>query len=102
DPALTEREIAAHSVADAAAWRALVDLFKRTAPRFLPLFFTALPSAAAALQVAKFLGEAPRSAWALRRIVNDTPRDFVDRRFATPNVKALLIPWAYHMDFGPD
>jgi phytoene dehydrogenase-like protein len=102
DPARTEREIAARSVADAAAWRELVSLFKRTAPRFLPLFFTALPSAEAALQVAKLLGESPRSAWTLRRIVNDTPRAFVDRRFATPDVKALLIPWAYHMDFGPD
>ena len=102
DPALTEREIAAHSVDDAAAWRELVGLFKRTAPHFLPLFFTPLPSAAAALHAARLLGASPRSAWALRRILSDTPRAFVDRRFVTRETKALLIPWAYHMDFGLD
>ena len=102
DPARTEREIAAHSVADAAAWCELVALFKRTAPYFLPLFFTALPSGAAALQAAKLIGASPRGAWELRRVLDDTPRAFVDRRFVTPEVKALLVPWAYHMDLGPD
>lgn len=102
DRARTEREIAAHSVDDAAAWRALVALFQRTAPHFLPLFFTPLPSMAAALHAARLLGSSPRSAWALRRVLRDTPRAFVDRRFVASETKALLIPWAYHMDFGPD
>jgi phytoene dehydrogenase-like protein len=102
DPVRTEREIAARSTADATAWRELVDLFKRTAPHFLPLFFTALPSRAAAMQAARLLAASPRSALALRRVLKDTPREFVDRRFASHEVKALLIPWAYHMDFGPD
>jgi phytoene dehydrogenase-like protein len=102
DPALTEREIAAHSIDDAAAWRDLVGLFRRTAPHFLPLFFTTLPSAEAALHAARLFGSSPRSAWELRRILSDTPRTFVDRRFAAKETKALLIPWAYHMDFGPD
>jgi phytoene dehydrogenase-like protein len=84
------------------AWRELVELFKRTAPHFLPLFFTALPSRAAALQVARLLVASPKCALALRRVLKDTPRDFVDRRFASAEVKALLVPWAYHMDFGPD
>jgi len=102
DRALTEREIAAVSADDAAAWRELVGLFKQTAPQFLPLFFTPMPSAAALLRAARLLGASPRSAWALRRIVKDTPRAFVDRRFAADETKALLMPWAYHMDFGPD
>lgn len=102
DPERTEQEIATYSATDAAAWRELVDLYKRTAPHFLPLFFTALPSTAAALHAAKLIGLSPRSAWSLGRVLKDTPRAFVDRRFETPQAKALLVPWAYHMDAGPD
>ncbi len=98
----TEREIAAHSSEDLAGWRAIVGLFARTAPHVLPLFFTALPSGAALRQAARILSAGPGDALALWRILRATPRAFADRLFRTPESKGLLVPWAYHMDYGPD
>jgi phytoene dehydrogenase-like protein len=97
----TEREIAALSSADAAAWRGLVGLFVRTAPRFLPLFFTPMPSAAAAALGARLLTRAPRDALRLARILRATPLELV-ARFRSAAVRDLLVPWAFHMDSGPD
>lgn len=102
DPTATEAEVGRFSAADAGAWRELVGLFERTARHFLPLFFMTMPSVAVARQAARLIGSSPADALRLRRLIKETPRHFVDRRFATPEVKALLVPWAYHMDSGPD
>jgi phytoene dehydrogenase-like protein len=42
----TQAEFGAIHAGDAAGWRRLTDLYTRTAPHFLPIFSTELPSAA--------------------------------------------------------
>jgi phytoene dehydrogenase-like protein len=36
------------------------------------------------------------------RIATESSRRFLDRSFASAEMKALLAPWALHSDFGPD
>jgi phytoene dehydrogenase-like protein len=98
----TEQEFARHSPADRDGWRRAFRLFERVAPHALPLFFCDLPSREAAVRIARFAALRPGGALALRRILGETPRQFVDRFFATAEVKGLFTPWALHMDFGAD
>ncbi len=98
----TEREIAAHSAADVAGWRRTLALFERTAPDFLALFFTALPSIDAARHAWRLATRRPGDALRLWRILRESSRGFVDRTFGSPEVKGLFAPWTYHMDHGPD
>ncbi len=97
----TERELAAQSAADLEGWRRIVELYERTAPLFLPLFFTALPSREGA-GLALRLARSPGDAMQLWRVLRETPRAFVDRTFRSAAVKGLFAPWAFHLDHGPD
>jgi phytoene dehydrogenase-like protein len=102
EPERTEREMAGFSAADLAGWHRVLALYKRTAANFLPLHFTALPSAAMARLVARLWTHGPRDACSLSRIVLQSSRGFVDEFFHSPEVKGLFTPWGFHMDYGPD
>jgi phytoene dehydrogenase-like protein len=102
DPDLTAREIAAHRPEDGIGWRELAAFYRRTAPRFLPLFYTTLPSARMLRQMARIAGAGPGDTARLARLLLQTPRNFVDAFFHSREAKALLAAWAYHLDFGPD
>ncbi len=102
DPERQEKEMAGHSAADLAGWRRTLALFKKTAPHFLPLHFSALPSREAARHVGRLVGSAPVEALALARILRQSTREFTDQRFHTPAAKGLFTPWGFHSDFGPD
>jgi phytoene dehydrogenase-like protein len=102
EDALTEREMARFSAADLAGWQRVLGLYKRTAANFLPLHFTAMPSAEAARHMARLWGGGPRDAVALTRIALQSSRGFVDGFFRSPEVKGLFTPWAFHLDYGPD
>jgi phytoene dehydrogenase-like protein len=38
----------------------------------------------------------------LRDVIFGSPRQLVDRFFRTDEAKGVLLPWAFHLDFGPD
>jgi phytoene dehydrogenase-like protein len=38
----------------------------------------------------------------LRHVIFGSPRQLVDRFFSTEEAKGALLPWAFHLDFGPD
>ena len=102
DIEMTEKEISDKSPLDRSAWRDAVTLFKRTAPKFLPMSFTSLPSAKAAGMALKLAMGSPRDAAKIWKIVRGSARQFVNEQFQSDRVKGLFVPWSYHMDFGPD
>jgi phytoene dehydrogenase-like protein len=102
NPEATELEMARFSAEDLAGWRSAVVLFKQSAPNFLPLQFTTFPSFDMVRQLGRILGDGPSGALKLARILSQTPRQFVDRYFTSPEVKGLFTPWAFHVDYGPD
>jgi phytoene dehydrogenase-like protein len=102
DPEMSEHEIARFSPRDLAGWRAAVSFFKRTAPTFLPLHTTTLPSVAMFRRLARIATGRPADTLALCRLLLESPRQFVDHHFHSPEVKGLFTPWAFHLDYGPD
>jgi phytoene dehydrogenase-like protein len=98
----TEREISRVSPRDRAAWREAVSFYKRAAPRFLPLHSQAMLSVSMFRQIGRVLTGNPADTFALGRLLIDSGRRFVDRRFQSLDVKALFTPWAFHLDYGPD
>lgn len=103
DPDETARMIAAISPADRDAWRRLFARFDELAPHLFPLFGAALPSWAAARALwdgIRALG--PDWPYELARLTLQSPREFVEEHFASPEVRALVASWGMHLDFAPD
>lgn len=91
------------SANDAAAWDSLYDYFNKTAPLFLPLLQKPMPSFAAlkqAWQLVRKLGT--KGAYELAGVLLKSPRQFCEYWFEHPKSQALFLPWAMHLDFGPD
>lgn len=103
DAAKTQACLEKASPADAAAWVELFKYFQQTAPHFLPMLQVPMPSFAAlrkAYSLVSALGV--KGAYQFIRLLLQSPRQFVDYWFENPKTKALFIPWAMHLDFGPD
>ncbi|GGK55513.1 phytoene desaturase family protein [Salinarimonas ramus] len=95
--------IAALSQVDADAWRALSNDFPGDAPHIFGLLGSPMPSR----QMAGVAWKAWRqkgTPWLLdtARLLAASPRDFLDRTFTHPKVKAMLATWGLHLDFPPD
>jgi phytoene dehydrogenase-like protein len=95
--------IASLSPKDAQAWRDLLAAFGADAPYIFGLLGAPMPSLAAAKVVWK--------AWRQRgtgwlyetlRLLLASPRDFLDARFDSPKLKAMMAAWGMHLDFPPD
>lgn len=103
DAARTRAAFAALSPADSGAWDELNAYFDRTAPYFLPLMQMRLPSWRAARQLWKlWRGLKSARVAELAQLLLKSPREFVDDWFENDKIKALIVPWAMHLDFGPD
>ncbi|CAM3421215.1 NAD(P)/FAD-dependent oxidoreductase [Brevibacillus invocatus] len=92
-----------HSNHDADSWKALLKFFDETAPHFLPLLQMPLPSWPAARQLYRMwraLGYAKTVE--LGSMILKSPRQFAEYWFENEKVQSLFIPWAFHLDFGPD
>lgn len=103
DSEKTRSALAAQSLRDAESWDGMVAYFQRTAPQFLPLLQVPWPSLAAARlgwRLIRRLGLV--GAQELAQQLAKSPREFVQAWFESPKVRALFIPWAFHLDFGPD
>lgn len=94
--------IRACSDSDADAFLAMRAEFDRMAPHLFPLLGVPLPSAAAArrlLSGRRALGRA----WPfeLAKLIAQSPRQFVQDHFDSPEVQALVAVWGMHLDFAP-
>jgi phytoene dehydrogenase-like protein len=103
DRAATENAIAALSPPDVDAWRRLAFEFQQASPLIFPMLQRPIPSWAFArglYAMGRKLGWVKaQSIWAT---LLQSPRAFVQSRFQSPEVQALLVPWGYHLDFAPD
>lgn len=103
DAMQTRENLRRVSAADAVAWDELAALFDRTAPYFLPLMQMPMPSLRALFRAWKLRGALKSSGTAdLAQQLLKSPREFGDYWFEDDRVKALIAPWAMHLDFGPD
>ncbi|MEE9414691.1 MAG: NAD(P)/FAD-dependent oxidoreductase [Acidimicrobiales bacterium] len=98
----TLKSIRAYSNIDADAFREMRAEFDRIAPHLFPLLGVPLPSAAAAKRLltgSRALGRA----WPLElgRLVAQSPRQFVEDHFESPEVQSLVAAWGMHLDFAP-
>ncbi len=103
DPAKTAAAIEAISPQDVPAWQAMQQHFGKNAPHIFGLMGSPIPSwrAGKALWGAwRQLGTA--GLYDLARLFVATPRDFLDRHFAHPKLKAMMAAWGLHVDFAPD
>ncbi|QKG83458.1 NAD(P)/FAD-dependent oxidoreductase [Kroppenstedtia pulmonis] len=91
------------SEVDAEAWKQLVQEFKEVCPYLLPLMQMPLPSWTALRQVMKlYRSLGYKKSLELAKTFLQSPRHFAESRFQSEKVRALFIPWAFHLDFGPD
>jgi phytoene dehydrogenase-like protein len=101
DVAKTADGIRTISERDCASWIKTADLFGRLAPRLLPLMSCSMPSTNAARQAVSILAR-PFDAIDALRLGLGSCRAWTERLFESSQVRALLSPWAFHTDFGPD
>jgi phytoene dehydrogenase-like protein len=102
DPERTEAEFARCSTIDREGWRSLVAIYQRVAPHVFPFTDMPLPSPQAAGQALRMLAGLRAGALDLRHVIFGSSRQLVDRFFRTEEAKGVLLPWAFHLDFGPD
>lgn len=99
----TEEAIGTFSIRDVAAWRQLVQEFQEVSPYLFPLLQLPIPSwafARALFRMGRTLGWTRMQE--LFALLLQSPRQFVESRFESMEMQALLIPWGYHLDFSPD
>jgi phytoene dehydrogenase-like protein len=99
----TYDNIKQHSKQDADAWVELFAYFNQCAPHFLPLLQRPMPSFAAlhqSFRLTRKLGV--KGALELAQFLLKSPRQYCAYWFEHPKSRALFMPWAMHLDFGPD
>ena len=103
DPARTLAGLRDHDPGDAAGWEELKALFDRFSPTIFELYGSALPSAKAAIAIARALRRlGPSDALRAAQLLLSSTRELGDLYMSSPEAKALLATWGMHPDFGPD
>ena len=98
----TEQCVGELAPSDLPAWRNLVQFFKTAAPYFLPLHSMLSPSSAMLQQLGRIATSGPSQTMELIRLLVATPRGFLVRHFRSSHMHGLFMPWAFHLDYGPD
>ena len=98
----TQNEFGAICARDAEGWRRLTAFYTRTAPNFLPLFSTELPSAKMWEQLCRIATSGLRDAASLAKLLRQTSSQFAADYVESPEARGLLQSWGYHLDFGPN
>ncbi len=97
----TLQDILAIEAFDAEGWKRLVNFYRRVAPKFLPLFYTELPSRQMWQRIASTAGGGLADALRLANLMRQSSRDFSSTYFHSAELRGLLGAWGYHLDFGP-
>ncbi len=99
----TVAAIRALSPEDAQVWRQMVAEFQDTAPHLFGLLGSPMPSWPAVRVLFKAWRQLGVSRFReLIRLVLSSPRDFLDRHYDSPKLKAMMAAWGLHVDFPPD
>ena len=99
----TAGRIAAVSPRDAAVWRSMVAGFAAEAPHIFAILGAPMPSRKAMQAVwALYRAKGMAGVGELARLLVSSPRDFLDRHFESPKLKAMMGVWGLHLDFPPD
>ena len=103
DAEKTSREISRFSTTDARAWADMINYFNQVAPYLFPLLQMQMPSVKLIGQLWKMYRKLGQSeTHELFRLLIKSPKGFLNERYESDEIKALLAPWAFHLDFGPD
>ncbi len=103
DLATTLARIEAFSHADATAWRAMLEKFGADAPHIFSLLGSPMTARALAPTVFK-MWRAKGIGWLMEttRLILSSPREFLERNFVSPEIRAAMAAWGMHLDFPPD
>jgi len=103
DPEKTRQEFERYSPNDGRAWSGMISYFGEVAPYLFPMLQMPMPSFKVAKQLWKTYRKLGYNEMAdLVRVLIMSPRSFLDERFESPEAKALLSPWAFHLGLSPD
>ncbi|HBO22036.1 MAG TPA: NAD(P)/FAD-dependent oxidoreductase [Providencia sp.] len=99
----TDAMLRKYSNNDADAFWKLLNYFQKTSEHFTPLMQMELPSFKAARQLWSMIRHLGLSdSLSLIQLLLKSTREFSEDWFSHPKVRALFIPWAFHLDYGPD
>jgi phytoene dehydrogenase-like protein len=103
DLELTAARAGQFSETDAATWRAMVADFATDAPHIFALLGSPMTKRALA-RTAWNAWRDKGTGWMLDRLrlLTSSPRQFLEKHFETPAVRAAMGAWGMHLDFSPD
>ncbi len=102
DLAETTANIARHSAKDAATWSRMVAAFPTEAPALFGLLGSPMKLRALAYFVFKTLYQKRGGSLDFARFLLQSPREYLNATFESPQVRAMLGAWGMHLDFAPD
>lgn len=103
DAATTAAKIAEFSESDAKVWADLTANFGSEAPHLFGLLGSPMNFRALAYFMFKTLrAKGAAGTLDMARFLTQSPRQFLDQTFTSPQVKAMLGAWGMHLDFAPD
>ncbi len=99
----TLARIEAFSHADATTWRAMLEKFGADAPHIFALLGSPMTARVLAPTVFK-IWRTKGIGWLMEttRLILSSPREFLERNFVSPEVRATMAAWGMHLDFPPD
>jgi len=99
----TRQDFERYSPNDAESWGEMISYFQKVAPYLFPILQMPMPSFKTAMQFWKiYRNLGYQETLDLIRVLIMSPRHFLDERFVSDEVKALLSPWAFHLGLSPD
>jgi phytoene dehydrogenase-like protein len=88
---------------DATTWATMLENFAADAPHIFSLLGS--PMTARALAATGWKAwRAKGTGWMLEtvRLILSSPREFLERNFRSPEIRAAMAAWGMHLDFAPD
>jgi phytoene dehydrogenase-like protein len=99
----TAARAAQFSEADARTWREMAAGFGADAPHLFALLGSPMTKRAIA-RTAWNAWRGKGAGWIVEtlRLLASSPREFLEEKFASPEIRATLAAWGMHLDFPPD
>jgi phytoene dehydrogenase-like protein len=103
DLAATTARAEAFSYEDARTWAAMFEAFGGDAPHIFRLLGSPMTPRALAPVIFR-MWRAKGLAWLMEttRLIVSSPREFLERNFVSPEIRAAMAAWGMHLDFSPD
>ena len=103
DLAATAARAEAFSYEDAKTWTAMFEAFGADAPHIFSLLGSPMTMRALAPKLFK-MWRAKGVGWLMEttRLILSSPREFLERNFASPEIRAGMAAWGMHLDFSLD